>query len=298
MNDKEQNSTGPQSLIDAWVKASTDFWGAAMTSWSKPEAAGQPTPAAEAGETGRTQEALAAIQKTWRTLSSAMEEPQTLASIFAGIGAMPDILMRLARTGWGGLLELQGQWLEKAARLGQTSAAYNFDSLDAEAFRTWSEVYEKEFRQVLTLPQLGLTRGYQERFNQYLDKSNRFQAAMAEFLYLLYVPVEKAARVVQDELDLRAKEGGLPENPKDYYNMWVKILEGHYMTLFKSHDYTQALGKTLDAMGEYMIARKRIVEDALQTLPVPTHSEVDELYKELYLLKKRVKKLEKRSGNG
>jgi polyhydroxyalkanoate synthesis regulator phasin len=70
------------------------------------------------------------------------------------------------------------------------------------------------------------------------------------------------------------------------------------MTLFKSPEYSQTLGKTLNAMGEYTVARKKILEDVLQMLPVPTHSEVDELYKEIYLLKKRLKKLEKKSGNG
>ena len=29
-------------------------------------------------------------------------------------------------------------------------------------------------------------------------------------------------------------------------------------------------------------------------LPVPTHKEMDELYKEIYLLKKRIKELEKK----
>jgi class III poly(R)-hydroxyalkanoic acid synthase PhaE subunit len=300
MNEKEQHATGPQSLVEAWIKTSSDFWNATLESWTASVAAGQNAgtrSSTGSNEAGRTQEALDAIQKTWRTLSSAMEEPQTLESVFAGIGTMPEIMLRLAQTGWNGFLNLQKQWLEKASRLGETTTAYNFDNLDAEAFHTWSEVYEKEFRQLLNLPQLGLTRGYQERFNQAADKFNRFQAAMAEFLYLLYVPMEKAVKVMQDELDKRAKEGGLPENPKDYYNIWIKTLEGHYMTLFKSPEYTRALGKTLDAMGEFMIARKKIIEDALQALPVPTHSEVDDLYREIYLLKKRLKKLEKHSGN-
>jgi hypothetical protein len=301
MDDKEQNTAGPLSLVEAWIKTSSEFWGSTFKSWTDSATGGEksgPSAPTEANDTGRTQEALAAIQKSWRTLSTAMEEPQTLQSLFAGIGTMPEIVIRLAQAGWAGFLNLQGQWLAKAARVGESTTAYNFDSLDAEAFQNWSEVYEKEFKQLLNIPQLGLTRGYQERLNQSIDKFNRLQAAVAEFLYLLYIPVEKATRVMQDELDVRAKEGGLPENPKDYYNLWIKTLEGHYMTLFKSHDYTQALGKTLDALGEFMVARKKIVEDILQTLPVPTHTEVDELYREIYLLKKRIRKLEKKSGNG
>jgi hypothetical protein len=121
---------------------------------------------------------------------------------------------------------------------------------------------------------------------------------MSEFFYLLYLPVEQATKVMQDSLDTMAKEDGLPENPKDYYHLWIRTLEGRYMILFKSKEYTQALGKTLNAMGDYMVARKRIVEDVLQTIPVPTHSEVDALYKEIYRLKKRIRALEKQNSNG
>ena len=102
---------------------------------------------------------------------------------------------------------------------------------------------------------------------------------------------------MQDELARMADQGKLPESSKDYYRMWIKVLEGHYMTLFKSPGYTHTLGKTLDAMSAFMVARKEILEDALQALPVPTQKEMDELYREIYLLKKRVKELEKKNGS-
>jgi len=44
------------------------------------------------------------------------------------------------------------------------------------------------------------------------------------------------------------------------------------------------------------MARHRMLTDMLQSLPLPTNKEMDELYKELYLLKKRVRELEKSSG--
>jgi hypothetical protein len=116
---------------------------------------------------------------------------------------------------------------------------------------------------------------------------------MAEFVSLLYLPVEKSFKVLQDKLQQMADEGKLPDKSKDYYRMWIKILEGHYMTLFKSPDYVHTVAKTLDAMGEFWIARRQLLQDALQMLPVSTHRDMDELYKEIYLLKKRLKGLEK-----
>jgi polyhydroxyalkanoate synthesis regulator phasin len=67
------------------------------------------------------------------------------------------------------------------------------------------------------------------------------------------------------------------------------------MTLFQSSEYTKTLNKTLHSMSEFSEAKKELLQDTLlYMLPVPTQKEMDELYKEIYLLKKRIKELEKR----
>jgi len=53
------------------------------------------------------------------------------------------------------------------------------------------------------------------------------------------------------------------------------------------------MSKTLDALEDFVAARNAIAQDFLKTMAVPTQDELDELYKELYQLKKRIKNLEK-----
>ena len=89
-------------------------------------------------------------------------------------------------------------------------------------------------------------------------------------------------------------KGDLPGDPKKYYQIWIKILEDHYMTLFQSPEYIRTLNKTLDSMSEFSKAKKEILQDFLNMLPVPNHKEMDELYKEIHFLKKRIKELEKK----
>ena len=136
-------------------------------------------------------------------------------------------------------------------------------------------------------------RYYQERFNELLDKNNLFETTLAEFFSILYLPMEKSFKVLQEKLQSMVKEGTLPKETKDHYAMWVKILEGHYMTLFKSKEYTDALHKTLGKMQDFILAKNETLQDFLKLLPIPTNKEMDDLYKEFHLLKKRVKELEK-----
>jgi len=105
--------------------------------------------------------------------------------------------------------------------------------------------------------------------------------------------MEKSYKVMQEKLTEMAEAGELPDDSKAYYQMWIKILEGHYMNLFKSPEYVNAMGQTLNALEDYKMTQEKVIEDILGMFPVPTQKDMDELYKEIYLLKKKVKALEK-----
>ena len=223
-----------------------------------------------------------------------MIEPETMETLFKGSSALPEILLEMAQTNLNSFIHLQQQWLEKAGKVEESTKAYKFEDLDEDAFKAWTELYEKEFRKFFNIPQVGLTRFYQEKMIRSVDKFNIFQTAMAEFLRLLSLPMEKSFQVMQEKMAELAEKEKLPEDSKVYYQMWIKTLEGHYMTLFQSPEYTRALNKTLDSLSEFSAAKKEILQDTIQhTLPVPTQKEMDELSKEIYLLKKRIKALEK-----
>ena len=53
------------------------------------------------------------------------------------------------------------------------------------------------------------------------------------------------------------------------------------------------MARVFDSMAEFVIARQGLLKDLLAVLTLPTQEDMDALYKELYVLKKRVKELEK-----
>jgi class III poly(R)-hydroxyalkanoic acid synthase PhaE subunit len=159
----------------------------------------------------------------------------------------------------------------------------------------WSDMYEKEFGQVLKVPQLGLTRVYQGRVNETIEKFIEFQRALTEFMQLLLIPMEKAYIAVREEIKNVEKQGKEAlKVSKAYYQLWIKTMEENYMVLMKSPEYTEILGNTAKALHDFRVVRSQLFMDILQELPIPTNREMDELYKDLYLLKKRVKELEKK----
>lgn len=238
-------------------------------------------------------ETLLSIIKTWGTLSSVMSEPSAASSLASGFATLPDIMAKFFQTGMSGFLKIHEQTSDKLKDLGKRTEAYRFENLDQDSIKVWSDFYDKEIRQYLKVPQLGLVRVYQERFYQTIDKFNVFSTTFAEFMHVLMLPMEKAFMVLHDKIEEQIREGKTPEDPHEHYRLWVKILEGHYMTLFKTSEYTKTLNNTMSSYEDYLSARNQLVTDALQSLPIPTNKDLDELYDELYHLKKRVKDLEK-----
>lgn len=289
---KQPMPPAPDDWLAAWMKMTTDAWGAMGHLWAS--ATPPPAEAKEPPAAGRLQEILTSSGKLWGVAGKAMSEPGFAEMLQKGLQTAPELSLRLFQTGAGAFLELQRRWVDGLQRIGAPTQAYDFNDLDREFLNRWTDLYEKEFRQYLNIPQLGLTRLYQEKANQALDRYNLFQAALSEFLHLLSVPVEKSFRVIQEQLAELAQAGKFPEDFKQIYQMWIRTLEGHYMTLFQSSQYTETMARALESLNQFLSSRDEVLEDLFKLLPVCTHRDLDEINREVYLLKKRVRALEKK----
>lgn len=298
MTDKSREKTGPETFFTDWMKMTTELLDPMAWMWSAFHKTTGITPDLQKdGKRPRMQESWDTAQKTWQAFSQLMSNPETMETLSKGTGMLPEIFFKIAQTGLNNFVNIQKQWLEHYGKLQESTKTYNYEDLKEDSFKAWSQLYEQEFIKFFKIPQLGLTRFYQEKMIRLMDKFNIYQATVAEFSRLLSIPMEKSFQVLQEKLTELADEGQLPEDSKAYYQMWIKILEGHYMTLLQSPEYTRALNKTLNAISEFSEAKKEVLQDFLNMLPVPTHKEMDELYKEIYLLKKRIKDLEKKNKN-
>jgi len=293
MTEEDKNILFNGSSIFPWLQMVTDMWlNVAKTSPSGSQSALSAQTAAQ----NRYAQQLDTSLNLFKSFSKLMEQPGSESAAANAMSALPEIFLKMAKSGCDAAMRIQEHLLEKAGKIGKHTEAYNFENLDQDVFKALSDVYEKEIQQYFKIPPLGLTRFYQERFNEMLNQHNIFETTLAEFLSILYLPMEKSFKVFQEKLKQMAEEGNLPVQSRENYAMWVKILEGHYMNLFKSSDYTEALHRVLKHFENFMIARNEALQDYLQLLPVVTTKDVDDLYKEFHVLKKRVRELEKRLG--
>ena len=167
------------------------------------------------------------------------------------------------------------------------------DGPGAEAFELFQDIYNKEISKFFSIPQLGLTRFYQEKLITLVDKFNLFQVNMFEFMYVLYLPFWEVLKMMHSNLAELSDKDAMPKDFNDYYKIWIKMLETKYMELFKSTEYINVLSNALQATNEFLAARQAILQDILKMSGIPNTKDMDELYKDIYALKKRIAILEK-----
>lgn len=224
---------------------------------------------------------------------STLNSPDRVTEMLKSPDQLPNFLTGVAKRTWDAYMELQRDWMERTSKAGEKAMSYQ-ELMDEDAFRIFREIYENEFSKFLNVPSLGLTRFYQERLNRVLDKYTVFQTALGEFIYKFYTPLEKASTAMQQELQELTRKGEAPSDFDGYYSRWVKVLEEHYFELLTSQEYLETLDHLVQKWLSFKSSREDLWQDILKHVPVPTNKEMDELYKDIYQMKKTIKTLTKK----
>jgi hypothetical protein len=296
MNDMKGDPLALDAILESFMKSMGDFWGSSANPWFGPPCDAQADTKSATGMGQDAKATMAAAVKNWQAIATAMATWDSTSALLKSAGTMPEIMAQLTQKSMGSFLELQTRMLDRTGRLGQKAETFRLEDLDENMFRVWTEIYEKEFRKFFHLPQLGLTRSYQERINHTIDYHNIFQTALAEFLRLLGLPFIQSFRVMQEKIAEFTESGALPNDSQVYYQMWIKTLEGQYMKLFQTPEYIQAQCRAVNAWTNFSACKNAFLEDVLSVLPVANRTEMDSLSREVYELKKRLRKLENRTS--
>jgi uncharacterized membrane-anchored protein YhcB (DUF1043 family) len=128
------------------------------------------------------------------------------------------------------------------------------------------------------------------------DLSNEFaqyQIKNAQMQYMMYTTGMKAMEDVAEQVYTKMRNGEDMSSFLKIYQEWLNTNDKHFVSLFSTDEYSkmQAEVNTLGMkMKRHMDTQ---MEKMLNHIPVATRTEMDELYKTIYELKKRVNTLEK-----
>ncbi len=201
---------------------------------------------------------------------------------------------KLMDIGLKSISDMHTQILNSANTFQETVEKNKFVSFDKKIFNIVNDIYESEMSKLFSIPQVGLGREFQEKFFSTLDKYHIFKSKLTEFIYFLSVPIKESIVTMPFDVELLLKGDPFSEEHRLNYQKWLKVLESKYMDLFKSSEYCSIMSKAINSLIDFNSAKKEIIQDVLIFAGFPVVKDMDELYKDIYIMKKRITYLEKK----
>lgn len=160
-------------------------------------------------------------------------------------------------------------------------------------FELWLKAYEATYGKIIDVPVMGPTREGADRLRKNLEANINLHAAWAQSIASFQSAFMEATRRTQEKLEKRvAEEGVSPSSTKDYYDLWMETYSETFKEFLKSRFFASDLARlTSNSMDFQSSSRELIEENLLKPANLPTRTEIDDLSKEVYVLKKQVKEL-------
>lgn len=297
MTDTTRQDNEMGRLVESWMAMAQNFWqDMAANREENLKSSGLNFDFAANGD--QADENKYKTYKTWEasvnnsiSFLKLMTAPENQDTLYRSILTYTEALTRATGDSLENFTEFQSQVVKSFAKVGEHTKAYNLDDFDHSTFESFRELYRSELQKYLKIPKVGLPREFHERLSELADKSNIFSSYLLELIYQFTTPFEKTNRAMQAKIKGMLEGGEVVEDSRQVYNEWIKVLEGHFMELLKSREYTDVLNNTITSLAAYKGVKNEVTDVFLKEMQIPTGREMDEVYKDIYQMKRRIREL-------
>ncbi len=162
------------------------------------------------------------------------------------------------------------------------------------AFHNFYNAFESTYGKTFKIPTVGKDREKIELMLRCLDRFNVYLAKNTEFQHKIYVTGQDAMENVIKAVAEKIKEGTEVKSYNEFFKIWTDLNEKAYYELFKTEEFSEIQGELLDSALAARRDFQTIMELSLEDYPIALRSEMDDVYKTIYELKKKVRNLEKK----
>jgi len=163
-------------------------------------------------------------------------------------------------------------------------------------FHTLFSAFDSTVGRVFHVPAVGKDREKVELLLRSLDDLSVYLARKTEYEHMIYVTglgaFEKVIATVADKVS----KGEEFKRFDEFFDLWLSVSEKAYYALFQTEDFSEKQGELLEVSVNVRQHFFKLMELYLYDFPIALRSEMDDLYKTIYDLKKKVKSLEKQIG--
>ena len=161
----------------------------------------------------------------------------------------------------------------------------------AQLINNWSEL--------LKLPTIGPFHAFSQEIDPYLQgmlSINQTLLKLQVDLNEYWSHMKNAySNALKETTDRAPKTFNTKEDFENYRKVIIEAFEDAFTTLFTSEEFPRVYNKVSNDQMELLRSIQQLIENSLQTLNLPTRSEINELAKDIHSLKRDIRNLKKRS---
>lgn len=155
------------------------------------------------------------------------------------------------------------------------------------------DAYERTFGRLLQSPRMGFSRELDEKLLRGFDAWTDARRASIEYQAILAEAWAKVFEEIMRELVARSLRGEPVTGIRDMLRLWTEVADRELEVAFQQENYLQAQSRLFNTTMTYRLHEQEVVETYLENTYIPTRSEVDEMHKTIYELRKEMKALKK-----
>jgi hypothetical protein len=125
------------------------------------------------------------------------------------------------------------------------------------------------------------------------DRTMVYNIKNAQLQYMMYAQGTKVMDALAESVMHKIEQGEEVKSMLALYQEWMSISDKQFVSLFESDDYSQLMAEVSALQLKLRKDMEAQMEKMLHGIPVATRTEMDELYKTIYDLKKEVRQLSK-----
>lgn len=164
-----------------------------------------------------------------------------------------------------------------------------------EFYSKVNNVFSKTFEPLLKVVSPGKEKENAEEVIALMDKVAAYSIKQAELQSFLQTTTkESIEKIAQQYADKYSDPKAMTQVPsaEEMYNEWIKVNEKLFTELFASEEFSKVKGEALNLSMDVKKHFEKQFEGTFQNFPVAFKSEVEEMQKTIYDLKKQVKELQ------
>lgn len=170
----------------------------------------------------------------------------------------------------------------------------NSDSLIELNQLYWKLLYEDNLGNLLNSPSLGLNRSLNEKLVAGFESWRQLYQATSEYQVLLGAIQVKSFEALMRKLVELAEKGTPVKEWKAFQTVWSQVSDDVFAEAFCEEKNLKIRGNFLNALNAYRLQQQDIMELSLKSMNLPSRTEIDEIHRSLYDLRKEFKSLKKR----